>query len=479
MPDTKKSIQDRVVVLIAPKATDTARKSYEAVGAVVTEISELYQIAKEQRVDLVIVDRNRNDMTRAVATRIRRRNGLTEIWRVVDDELDVEGDGDHIDGGIRSDLNVDGLAEKVRHILHGQDLLAKFNIVGRSAKMKVVAETIDRIAPTDIAVLVVGQSGTGKELVAEAIHENSTRKGKAFVEVNCGALAEGVLESELFGHEKGAFTGSVGKREGLFHRANGGTIFLDEIGEMRPETQVKLLRVLEDGTYYPVGSSTPQHTDTRVISATNRDLIEAIEEREFREDLYFRIGVVKIILPPLLERRTDIQPLLQHFWRKHNLDVSDSALDRLMRFDWPGNVRQLRNFAERMIALKQQGLAEMGDVDHFIAEQHSKATHLPVTTGKTVEEAGQELIYRAILSLGNEIRMLRDLITSHLPGESTASNDEPYHATTDDDMSMERMEHDLIVRALEDSGGNRKKAAQRLGIGERTLYRKLKKYGLT
>ena len=479
MTDSQKPIQDRVVALIAPKATGIARRSYETVATVVDELSELYQLAKDQRIDLVIIDRGRHDITRAVATRLRRRNGLTEIWQVVDDESDIGNESAHIDGAIRNDLVVGALVEKVKHILHGKDLLARFSIVARSSKMKVVAETIERIAPTGIAVLVVGPSGTGKELVAEAIHDNSDRKGKTFVEVNCGALAEGVLESELFGHEKGAFTGSVGKREGLFHRANGGTIFLDEIGEMRMETQVKLLRVLEDGTYYPVGSSTPQRTDARVISATNRDLAEAIADKEFREDLYFRIGVVKIILPPLLERRWDIQPLLQHFWRKHSLDISDSALDRLMRFDWPGNVRQLRNFAERMIALKQQGLVEMGDVDHFIEEQHSKATHLPVTTGKTVEEAGQELIYRAILSLGNEVRMLRDLITSHLPNENSTPADDDDRAAFPDDMSMERMERDLIVQALDDTGGNRKKAAQRLGIGERTLYRKLKKFGLT
>jgi DNA-binding NtrC family response regulator len=326
---------------------------------------------------------------------------------------------------------------------------------------------------------VVGPSGSGKELAAKALHENSSRKRNAYVAVNCGALAEGVLESELFGHERGAFTGSVAKREGLFFTAEGGTIFLDEIGEMKPDTQVKLLRVLEDGMYYPVGSSSPRRANVRILAATNRDLAEAISDRQFREDLYFRIGVVKIILPPLLERRQDIQPLLQYFWRENpKLEYTDSALDLLCKYDWPGNVRQLRNFATRMAALKPKGTVDLADVEKFIAEQHASATHLPVTTGKTVEEAGQELIYRAILSLGNEIRMLRDLITAHLPSEGTGATFDGNPSPNAKAGTMEDMERILIEKMLAETDGNRKETARRLGIGERTLYRKLSKFGL-
>jgi len=227
-----------------------------------------------------------------------------------------------------------------------------------------------------------------------------------------------------------------------------------------------------------VGSSVAQKSDARIISATNRDLIEAIEERNFREDLYFRISVVKIIVPPLLERLNDIQPLLAHFWRNHpKLTYTDSALELLMQYDWPGNVRQLKNFADRMVALIGGGSVTEEDVQSFLDEQLTMARNLPVATGKTVEESGQELIYHAILSLGNEIKMLRDLITSHLPGESDTT-----FAATEDELAaggtMEAMERQMIEQSLKETGGNRKETARRLGIGERTLYRKLKKYDL-
>lgn len=470
----------RVVILADRDAGGDQDIAWQKIGLVVREVSELYQTAKESLIDLVIVAKTRTDLKHVVATRIRRHNGLTEIWKVGPNELERESHPDHIDGYMSAELGQDGIVKKVKQILQSKELLSHFKIVSRSPKMKLVAETIDRIAPTDVPVLVVGPSGSGKELVARAIHSNSSRADRPFVAINCGALAEGVLESELFGHEKGAFTGSVSRREGLFHKADSGTIFLDEIGETKPDMQVKLLRVLEDGTYYPVGSSTVRRVDIRVVAATNRDLAEAIAERMFREDLYFRIGVVKIILPPLYERKCDIQPLLQHFWRDHSrLSYSDSTLDLLMKYDWPGNVRQLKNFADGMVALKPQGLVELEDVERFVEEQHVAVTNLPVSTGKTVEEAGQELIYRAILSLGNEIRMLRDLITAHLPGEPTP--DEYNDATGEmaKGKTIEQMEKTLIELVLEETKGNRKEAAGRLGIGERTLYRKLKKYDLS
>ncbi|MEW5993525.1 MAG: sigma-54 dependent transcriptional regulator [Candidatus Zixiibacteriota bacterium] len=470
----------RVVILLSPNEADGDQIEWGRLGTVVTELSDVYRIARESHVDLILADERRTDLRRAAATRLRRSNGLMEIWLIVDNETHAEPGEEYIDGHIARDLGEDGIIRRIDHILRAKDLLGHLRLVGRSPQMKVVAETIERIAPTEVAVLIVGPSGAGKELVARALHDNSGRRERPFVAINCGAIAEGVLESELFGHEKGAFTGSVAKREGLFHKADGGTIFLDEIGETKPDMQVKLLRVLEDGTYYPVGSSTPRKVNVRVISATNRDLTEGIVDRKFREDLYFRIGVVKINVPPLWERKGDIQPLLQHFWSgKQGLDYSDSALELLMKYDWPGNVRQLKNFADRMVALKPRGLVEVEDVDRFLEEQHTAATHLPVTTGRTREEAGQELIYRAILSLGNEIRMLRDLITAHLPGETPETGPPASSGETPPGATMEQMERMLIERALDDSNGNRKEAARRLGIGERTLYRKLKKYHLS
>ncbi|MFQ5452842.1 MAG: helix-turn-helix domain-containing protein, partial [Candidatus Zixiibacteriota bacterium] len=232
-------------------------------------------------------------------------------------------------------------------------------------------------------------------------------------------------------------------------------------------------------TYYPVGSSAAHRTDVRVISATNRDLNEAIAERLFREDLYFRIGVVKIILPPLFESKCYIQPLLQHFWSKQTkLDYSDSALELLMKYDWPGNIRQLKNFCDLMVAMKPKGLVEVEDVERFIDEQHIVSSNLPVSTGKSVEEAGQELIYHAILSLGNEVKMLRDLITSHLPSESSLDEINMSGADFVKGMTVDDMEKIMIKQVLEDTKGNRKEAAKKLGMGERTLYRKLNKYNL-
>jgi len=467
----------RVVVLLDETPGRDREIDWTNVGEVFYEISLLYQTCKERVVDLILVDSRRSDMTRAVATRIRRYNPLTDIWRLVEDEFANDTEPEHFDGTMSKELGQSGIETRVGQILGAKDLLKEFGIVGRSARMKSVAETIKRVAPTEMAVLIVGPSGSGKELVARALHNGSDRSKGPFVAINCGALAEGLLESELFGHEKGAFTGSVANRKGLFNKATSGTIFLDEIGETKPDMQVKLLRVLEDGMYYPVGSSQPLHADARVISATNRDLTDAIGDRTFREDLYFRIAVVKIMVPPLLERKGDIQPLLHFFWRDAGgISYTDASLDRLMNYDWPGNVRQLRNFADRMKALKGEGLVEVEDVDSFLSEQYATAEHLPVATGKTVEEAGQELIYRAILSLGNEIKLLRDLIISHIPSETVSEQ----YAQNEGDSStnMQEMERELIRKALAETGGNRREAASRLGIGERTLYRKLKKYNL-
>ncbi|MEA3296681.1 MAG: sigma-54 factor interaction domain-containing protein, partial [candidate division Zixibacteria bacterium] len=262
----------RTIVLLGSSASELDGISYDKIGQTYSELSQLYQTVKESRIDLILVHERRSDLTRAVATKIRRYNGLTDIWRVTIGGASQEKQPDYIDGVISQELGLDGMIAKTDHILRTKELLSSYGLVGRSARMKAVAETIERVASTEMSVLIVGPSGSGKELVARALHHNSPRREHPLIAINCGALAEGVLESELFGHEKGAFTGSVGKREGLFKKAGGGTIFLDEIGETRADMQVKLLRVLEDGTYYPVGSSTARKADVRVISATNRDL---------------------------------------------------------------------------------------------------------------------------------------------------------------------------------------------------------------
>jgi len=430
-----------VVILTDGQPRSERDIRFEELGLAVSEIAQLYQTVKERQVDLILIDERSHDISQAVANKIRRSNGLTDIWKLAVQERHPDEIEPFFDGVMAIDLGHVGIRKKIKQILDDKELLDRHGIVGRSVKIKTLGRTIQRVAPTDISVLVVGPSGSGKELVARALHRDSMRAEKPFVAINCGALAEGVLESELFGHEKGAFTGSVGRREGLFHKADGGTIFLDEIGETKPTMQVKLLRVLEDGTYYPVGSSVPRRANVRVIAATNRDLTEAISERNFREDLYFRISAVKLIVPPLMERRGDVQPLLRHFWRDHpDLDYTDSALDRLAKYDWPGNVRQLSNFAARMVAFKKVGIVETVDVDKFLAEQHSGARSLPVPTGQTVQQAGQELIYRAILSLGSEVRMLRNLITANLPNDADAGVGEVADSPVDQSSTMEEME---------------------------------------
>ncbi len=471
-------MKNRTVVLLDPHRVPHEDVRWDEIGEVTTEMSEVRGWVADRPIDVLLVDANRSDLKKPIVTRLRRYNGLLEVWLLVTgtDKTELP---QYIDGRVAIGQGHDGVVRQVGQVFRTQRLLQQFGMVARSPRMKGVAETIDRIAPTEVSTLVVGPSGAGKELVARAMHNFSKRAKAPFVAINCGAIPEGLLEAELFGHEKGAFTGSVGKRDGLFSKAEGGTIFLDEIGETHPDMQVKLLRVLEDGTYYPVGSSSPKRADVRVVSATNRDLTQAIAERQFREDLYYRLGVVKIVLPPLHERKEDIQPLLQYFWREYpGLDYTDSALDLLLRYDWPGNVRQLRNFADGMAAMKPDGLVDEHDVSRFIEDQHMGKTNLPVATGKTVEAAGQELIYRAILSLGNEIKMLRELILSHLPTESDDSAAYTSQSDDNDVASVEEMEERLIRQALSTTGGNRKEAARRLGIGERTLYRKIKKYDL-
>jgi DNA-binding NtrC family response regulator len=456
-------------------------RAFRRVGEYVEALSHLYSIIRERTVELILIPEDFPGINKGIIRRVRKRAPMADVWQITRLAEDQFREDDLYDGFINLNDGYEQISKKIKRILHQKALLKKFEMVGRSEKLKVVAETIERIAPTSISVLVIGPSGSGKELVARAIHNNSPQVDNRFVAINCGALAEGVLESELFGHEKGAFTGSVGKRDGLFIQANGGTIFLDEIGETKPDIQVKLLRVLEDGYFYPVGSDKPARSDARVIAATNRDLAESIREGTFREDLYFRLGVVKIILPSLYDHKEDILPLLYHFAAKSDLKgFSDSALDLLIRYDWPGNVRQLKNFAARMAALHPNGEISVSEVERFISEQGLEQKNLPVVTGHTPEEAGHELIYHALISLGNEVKMLRDLIIDNLPARRDFEMSDTSKDTSEfeSSQSLKQMEKELIVTTLKNTEGNRKAAANLLGIGERTLYRKLKEYDL-
>ncbi|MCX6826385.1 MAG: sigma-54 factor interaction domain-containing protein, partial [candidate division Zixibacteria bacterium] len=310
-------MSQNILILVSPEyiaGHPPFDEIFKSEGEYIYELSQLYSILKERAIELILVAEDYPGINQGTIRRIRMRSPLADVWRIVPRETPYSlEDNSLFDGAIIMADGRESVLKRISKILFQKGLLRKFHLVGRSEKLKMIAETIDHLISSDISVLIIGPSGSGKELVARAIHENSPRTKGRFITVNCGALAEGVLESELFGHSKGAFTGSVGKRDGLFLQANGGTIFLDEIGETKPDTQVRLLRVLENGVFYPVGGDYPVHSDVRVIAATNRDLAEAIHEGVFREDLYFRLGVIKINLPSLYERREDILPLLYHF----------------------------------------------------------------------------------------------------------------------------------------------------------------------
>jgi DNA-binding NtrC family response regulator len=410
--------------------------------------------------------------------RVYRRAPEGEFWLLGDDDIHTIPEY-VVDAILPYSLTRSEFEKKVAVLLRIKTLLEEYHLVGKSAHLKRTADMIAQVAPTDISTLIIGPSGSGKELVARAVHQNSPRRTKPFVAVNCGALAEGLLESELFGHEKGSFTGAIGRREGIFKRADGGTVFLDEIGETTPALQVKLLRALEEGSFYRVGGEEVVRTNVRIVAATNRELTEAIAEGKFREDLYYRLGTFRINLAGLHERKADIIPLINHFFIDQTgktRGFSERAMELLTNFGWPGNVRQVKNFVSRIIVSAPEGEISEQLATQFIEEQGYVERNLPVVTGKTPQQAEFQLIYQALLSLGQEVRILRDLIIDNLPSRHGGGMvDSSVHGG--DSGTMEKMEEDLIRQTLASVGGNRREAARRLGIGERTLYRKLKKFG--
>ena len=395
--------------------------------------------------------------------------------------------------------NIDRTIERIRQ---RRDFLQEVGLVGNTPAMRRIYETIEQIGPTDVTVMVVGESGTGKELVARALHLKSLRRNKPFLAVNCGALAEGVLDSELFGHEKGAFTGAISRREGRFELADGGTLFLDEVSELPPTTQVRLLRVLEEREFMRVGGTTPIRVDVRLIAATNRDLEEAVAEGGFREDLFYRLNVVIVRIPALRQRPDDIPLLVDHFVRQSNLDrkerfqgISQEAMEILKQYRWPGNVRELRNLIENLIVLAPEREIGPDDVPKYLNPRTVPGSNLPIRVEKTREQAEREIIYKTLLGLRADVAELKDLLaeggipSSPLEVDSRhvdyVEGDEPDKPAPEKDTielpvgaDMARVEREMIRKTLEHVGGNRKKAARILGIGERTLYRKIQMYGL-
>jgi len=379
----------------------------------------------------------------------KRRDSATEVIVVtghgsIETAVQAMREGAH--DYITKPLNLGELRDRVAKALEHRRLLERTEqlsaqlderfgfegIVGASAGIRRVVQTCRQIAATDATVLIEGESGTGKELIAKAIHNNSPRKENHFVALNCAALSEGILESELFGHEKGSFTGAISSRKGRFEHADGGTLFLDEVGDMPTPIQIKLLRVIENREIVRVGSNEPRRVDVRLISASNRDLADMVKRGEFREDLYFRLKVVRITIPPLRQRREDIPLLTDHYIRrlaeehhKNVTGITPEAQAVLGAYDWPGNVRELINTLETMIVLAQNETLDTEDIPAEI---------------RPAEGAGGGLA----------------------PG-----------------MSLQDAERLLIEQTLRETEGNRQKTAEILGIGERTLYRKIKHYGLS
>ena len=408
-----------------------------------------------------------------------------------------------------------------------QQVKQRFGIIGNSSKLNYALETAMRVAPTELTVYIQGESGAGKESFSKIIHQLSPRKHGTFIAINCGALPEGTINSELFGHEKGAFTGAVDNRKGYFESASGGTIFLDEVGELPLETQSRLLRVLENGEFIRVGSSKVQKTDVRIITATNKDLINQVEQGKFREDLYYRLSTLPIPVPPLRDRPGDVVLLFQKFafdasekYRKDPLDLTADGEQILMTYRWPGNIRQLKNIAEQISVLEPGNMIDASIIRKYLparAENNLPALYKQPSGQSDVTE--RDIFYKVLIDLKNDVSELRKVvfgmiqnnqvdaeyvennksaITRVLSEDYTSSDKEStVSGSREDDnhenhdhliiesrdsvnenevLSLEAKEEELIRKALLKNNNRRKKAAQELGISERTLYRKIKQY---
>ena len=383
----------------------------------------------------------------------------------------------------------------------------KSGIVGRSDAIAKVLEMVAQVSPVDISVLISGESGTGKELFAKAIHQNSKRSHEPIITVNCGAIPEGIIESELFGHKKGAYTDAKGDRKGYFESANKGSIFLDEIGETPLDTQVKLLRVIESGEFMPVGESKIKKTDVRIIAATNKDLSDLVEKGKFRQDLYYRLNTVSIKLPSLNERVEDIALLVERFaleFTRNNDMVYrgfvPDAIRYMKNYQWRGNVRQLKNFVESIIVLEKGERITSEMIEAQLGKKQIdglKNEALPVLTSQPADTAERELILRQLFLLRQDVEFLKQLAS---PSQSTIGNVNPPLLETGEsqahsglinedseyfiknssigDMTIEDLEKEAIIRTLKFFKNNRRASAKSLGMSERTLYRKINFYGL-
>ena len=400
-------------------------------------------------------------------------------------------------------------------MIDGDRLQKQSGIIGTSDGIRQVLDMIGQVAPVNISVLITGESGTGKELVAKAIHQSSKRNNDPLVVVNCGAIPEGIIESELFGHKKGSFTGAGEDRKGYFEEANKGTIFLDEIGETPLETQVKLLRVLESGEFMRVGEAKTRKTDVRIIAATNKDLRDLLKKGGFRQDLYFRLKTVTVHVPALRNRVEDIGPFVERFalefTRSNDIlyrGFMPDAVRVLKQYEWPGNVRELKNFVEKILVLEkgERITAEMvqKELTEVLPLDSTYNPALPVVVSKSSDKAEIDLILRQLFMLKQDTEVIQKMLVSgaisqgdgkqslsglnsleqgglSMPEKSMEIMEEGYRFIRDDaigELSIKELEEEAITRTLRFFNNNRRKTARSLGMSERTLYRKIEEFGL-
>ena len=409
-----------------------------------------------------------------------------------------------------------------------QIIKQRYNVVGNCDALNRALDVALQVAPTDLSVLIIGESGVGKEIIPRVIHDNSPRKREKYFAINCGSIPEGTIDSELFGHEKGSYTGAIGESEGYFGIANKGTLFLDEVGELPMATQARLLRVLETGEYIRVGGQEIRKTNVRIVAATNVNMRKAISEGKFREDLYYRLNTIPINLPPLRERGNDILLLFRLFamqmaekYKLPKITLDDEAKQVMLKYKWPGNVRQLKNITEQMSIIAEKRVIDREEILRFIP-QDTESTELALVDkgqGSHSYESEREILYKILYKLrGNVSDLRRDLNNVRKQLETYRELEETAHyrhlategaqtlpATTQDafrpddkevedavaeeiqetrpqkeeeSLNLNDNQRQMVVRALERNNGNRKKAAQELGISDRTLYRRIKEYGL-
>lgn len=392
----------------------------------------------------------------------------------------------------------------------------RFGIIGNNEAMNRALEIAAKVASTDLTVLITGESGVGKEFFPQVIHSLSARKHNKYIAVNCGAIPDGTIDSELFGHEKGAFTGATDSRKGYFEEADGGTIFLDEVGELPLSTQVRLLRVLQTGEFIRVGSAKVQKTNVRVVAATNSNLQEAISAGKFREDLYFRLNTVPISVPPLRERKDDIHLLFRKFasdvavqYHMPAISLDAAARQMLENYYWRGNIRQLKNVAEQISAIEESRVITAEVLARYLPHESAGSQMVAGDGERTSHYDERELLYKFLLDMKSDMHEIKQMLRqmglqstphpTHTPESSFAAllpashkepEQEPLYADSEDvtdqpteqpsrPQTKEQMQREAIIRALRNSGGRRKEAAEELFMSERTLYRKIKELGIT